>query len=154
MERSEKAQMSIGPARAHESPHESTPAAADRMMTSGKKVPGRAALVNLLEVRHLPGGCAAILLSGESIGRLVRYGVNPKRGNVGARTEFGSRIFAHGTSIEVAGPNSRSVLVKVASEISRLMREGVWPLPTGRDTQAADAMDEEHEPERPRGDAC
>ncbi|HIH2744986.1 TPA: hypothetical protein ACYLN4_000655 [Burkholderia lata] len=68
-----------------------------------------------------------ILFDEKPIGRFVSYGKGGSRGNIGARTAYGSRIYRGAASIEVEAGSTRVMLDKVAAELSRAIKAGLWP---------------------------
>jgi hypothetical protein len=91
----------------------------DRMDANSK-----AGVLERLTTKYDRQSGTAILLDGERIGSMVSFG---RRSSPSAspRTVYASRIY-QGARIEAEGANPRSVLAKVAAEVSRAMRSGNW----------------------------
>lgn len=92
------------------------------------------ARITIDEIRgRLRIAAGSITYDGTPIGKLVSYGAPGARtrGNVSSRTEYASRIYGFGVSIEETGANPHSVLDKVARKLARALNDGRFEPPAG-----------------------
>lgn len=70
-----------------------------------------------------------VLLDGDPIGSIVRYGRHAPSSppNAPPKTVFAARVYQHGLSISDEGATSHSVLNKIRGRISKAKRAGQWP---------------------------
>lgn len=78
---------------------------------------------NELKTVYEKGQGDAIFLGEERIGRLVRFGKATGMSRKTVKTVYASRIYGHGFgTIEAEGSSPRSVLDKVAAEVTRKLK--------------------------------
>lgn len=72
-----------------------------------------------------------ILYRGTVIGSMVQYGAPgaKRQGNVSSRTEYASRIYGDGLSIEETGSKAYVVLDRVARKLAKAINEGRYASP-------------------------